>query len=351
MTIKNNARVLKKGYSISPIIKGGWQLAGGHGVIDKESAIADMFRFVQCGITTFDCADIYTGVEEMIGEFLRQYRKRYGRTKASAIHIHTKCVPDLDKLSTISKEYIESIIDRSRERLGLQQLDVVQFHWWDFDIPGHMQVMEYLAELQKAGKIRHLAVTNFDMLHLQDVKERGISIVSNQVQYSLLDHRPEHGMVEFCRKNAISLLCYGTLAGGFLSEKYLGIPEPVEPLENRSLTKYKLIINEFGGRRRFQILLKTLSRVAQKHHVTISHVAMKYIIEKPIVAAIIVGARNSAHLRGLEQVFSFDLDEEDKEKIRHVVGSAEGPAGDIYSVERIKNGPHATIMKYNLSKV
>ena len=58
---------LAKGYEISRIIKGGWHLAGDHGVIDPDQAVRDMAAFVEGGITTFDCADIYTGVEAMIG--------------------------------------------------------------------------------------------------------------------------------------------------------------------------------------------------------------------------------------------------------------------------------------------
>ena len=61
---------LAPGYTISRLIKGGWQLAGGHGPVDPAAALADMDRFVDAGITTFDCADIYTGVEALIGRWL-----------------------------------------------------------------------------------------------------------------------------------------------------------------------------------------------------------------------------------------------------------------------------------------
>src|SRR5690606_30233694 len=60
---------LAPGYTISRLIKGGWHLAGGHGRVDRDQAIADMARFVEAGVTTFDCADHYTGVEALIGDF------------------------------------------------------------------------------------------------------------------------------------------------------------------------------------------------------------------------------------------------------------------------------------------
>ena len=94
---------LAPGYSISRIIKGGWHLAGGHGNIDPDQAVRDMAGFVEAGITTFDCADIYTGVEELIGRFRVQFPEL-----AKEIQIHTKFVPDYSILKTITPEDVES---------------------------------------------------------------------------------------------------------------------------------------------------------------------------------------------------------------------------------------------------
>ena len=69
---------LAPGHSISRVIKGGWQLAGGHGEIDRETVIEDMIAFADAGITTFDCADIYTGVEALIGAFRSEYKRVAG---------------------------------------------------------------------------------------------------------------------------------------------------------------------------------------------------------------------------------------------------------------------------------
>lgn len=334
---------------ISKIIKGSWQLAGGHGIVDRQQAIEDMFSFVEAGITTFDCADIYTGVEELIGQFLVEYRKRYGKKEAEKIKIHTKFVPDLDKLANLSKKEVEKIIDRSLKRLHVDQLDLVQFHHWDFDVSNYVKTAKHLVDLQKKGKIKYIGVTNFDIAHLKELIDNGVPIVSNQVQYSVLDHRPENGMIEFCQKNSIKLLCYGTISGGFLSEKYLGMPEPKEPFENRSLVKYKLIIEEFGGFELFQELLKCLNQIAKKHKVSITNVATRYILQKPQVAGAIIGVRNKDHLEDNLKVFNFKLDQEDLSSIKNIVSKSKGPKGDIYGLERIKVGKHAAIMKYNLN--
>ncbi len=243
-------------------MKGGWQLAGGHGPVDAAAALDDMDRFVDAGITTFDCADIYTGVEALIGEWLRSRDVRGG---AVPVQIHTKYVPDLDRLATHSRADVVRGVDRSLGRLGVERIDLVQLHWWDYDIPGYVEAAAWLDEQRRAGKIRHVGLTNFDQRRLAEIVAAGVPIVSHQVQYSVLDRRPANGIADQCARHGIGLLCYGALAGGFLSDRYLGRPEPAGPLENRSLVKYRLIIDEFGGWDRFQALLTVLGEVAARH--------------------------------------------------------------------------------------
>ncbi|MGQ9598247.1 MAG: aldo/keto reductase [Anaerolineae bacterium] len=342
---------LAPGYTISRVIKGNWQLAGGHGPVEWEQALQDLYLYVQAGITTLDCADIYTGVEELLGEFLRRHRAAMRTGTLPEVQIHTKCVPDLDILPTLTRRDIEAIVDRSLRRLGVECLDLVQFHWWDYDIPGHVEAALYLKSLQEAGKIRYLAVTNYDAPHLEELLEAGVPVISNQVQYSVLDHRPERGLVELCEPHGITLLCYGTVAGGFLSERYLGVPEPEPPFENRSLIKYKLIIDDFGGWELFQQLLSTLKKVADRHGASVASVATRYILQQKGVGAAIVGARHARHLPATLRVFDIKLDEADLAAIQCIIQQAQGPVGDVYSVERIKDGKHAAIMRYNLNQL
>lgn len=157
-------------------------------------------------------------------------------------------------------------------------------------------------------------------------------------------------MVAFCQRHGISLLCYGTVAGGFLSDRYLGAPEPEPPLDNRSLVKYQLIIQDFGGWKPFQSLLATLRSVADKHGTTLATIAMRYVLGRSQVGAVIVGARHARHLPDLLRLFDFELDEEDLAAIQRAVDAGVGPVGDVYAAERIKGGKHAAIMKYNLNK-
>ena len=99
--------------------------------------------------------------------------------------------------------------------------------------------------LKEKGKIRNIGVTNFDTAHLKELVDAGIPVVSMQAQYSVFDRRTERKMLDYCKENDIKLLCYGTLSGGFLAEKWMG-RKAAEP-ETRSQVKYLQIIEDSLG--------------------------------------------------------------------------------------------------------
>lgn len=338
---------LAPGYDIAGLINGGWQLSAGHGqpVRDADAVVDDLVRLVDAGFDTFDCGDIYVGVEEILGRLLRRCA-RDGRM--APVRVHTKFVPDLDDLAHIGRHDVERIIDRSLSRFGVERLDLVQLMWWDYGVPRYVEVASWLDELRRAGKIRLIGATNFDVLRLKEIVAAGIPVASHQVQYSLLDRRPERGMVELCARHGIQLLVYGSLAGGFLSTRWLGHPAPEPPFANRSLVKYRLIIDEFGGWDRFQSLLETLSEIGSRHGASISNVAVRWVLDRPGVAAAIVGAADARHVQDNLAVFGCQLDAGDLAHLQPFEDA--GPAGDVYSVERHRDGPHGAIMRYNLQR-
>jgi aryl-alcohol dehydrogenase-like predicted oxidoreductase len=337
---------LAPGYSISRLLRGGWQLAGGHGEVKRDRAIAEMRAFVDAGVTTFDCADIYTGVEELIGAF----RATLSPADRARLQVHTKYVPDLSALATLTPAEVEATIDRSLRRLNAEVLDLVQFHWWDYAIPGWLEAAQQLARLKEKGKIRNVAGTNFDTPHTQAMMAGGVKLVSMQVQYSLLDRRVAGALSVLAGASGLKFLCYGTVAGGFLSARWLGKPDPTEPLANRSLVKYRLIIEEFGGWDAFQALLQLLDVIARKHGVSITAVATRWVLDQPHVAGAIVGARYADHLADNLAVFRFALDAEDRAAIDALLARHPGPQGDFYTLERDRHGPHGRIMKYELNR-
>ena len=330
---------LDAGYDICPILTGGWQLAADHGAIAGGSPLTSLEQLVDAGFDTFDCADIYTGVEEILGR-LRRARP--------AIRVHTKLVPDLSELPSLRRRDVEAAIDRSLQRLDAPQLDLVQLHWWDFDIPGYVEVAGWLAELQAAGKIRLVGLTNFDVPRLLEVIRAGVSIATHQVQYSLLDRRPENGMVATCRGHGIQLLCYGALAGGFLSDRYLGAAAPEPPHANRSLTKYRLIVDEAGGWEALQSRLRVLREIGDRHAVSIAAVAARWVLDRPGVGGVILGASSADHIAENLRTLELELRSGDVRELAELVEETPGPAGDIYALERASGGPHEAILRKNL---
>lgn len=340
---------LRPGYTISQVIRGGWQLAGGHGEVDRKSTVEDMIAFAQAGITTFDCADIYTGVEELIGAFRHEYADRFGAEALAKIKVHTKLVPDLARLATVDRNYVRGIVETSLKRLRMERLDLVQFHWWDYEVPRYLDAIGWLDEMRAEGKVDHVGGTNFDTARTMEIIRSGVPLLSMQVQYSLLDARPGRLLAKAAQENGMWILCYGTVAGGFLGDRWLGKTEPQHPLENRSLTKYKLIIDDFGGWELFQLLLATLRRIADRHGSDIATVASAAMLNRPGVAAVIVGARNRDHLARNVAVSELNLSEADHEVIAAVQAQGHVPDGDTYTLERDRHGRHGSIIKYNLN--
>ena len=118
---------------------------------------------------------------------------------------------------------------------------------------------------------------------------------------------------------------------------------------NRSLIKYRLIIDEFGPWDLFQTLLKTLDMVGKRHGVPLSAVATRWVLDQPQVAAAIVGARYARHLPQTLQVFEAALTDEDRAEIAAVLDQSGGPEGPVFGLESDRNGRHGRIMKYNLN--
>ena len=337
---------LAPGYRIPRIIRGGWQLSGDHGAVDRERALTEMTAFAAAGLNTVDGADIYTGVEDMYGEF----NTRRAAAGLPRLQVHTKFVPDYGDLGRVDAAYVRRIIERSLQRLRAERLDLVQFHWWDYTVPGMVETALELEALRRAGLIASIGGTNFDTPCSTAMLDAGVPLVSMQVQYSLLDRRPQNQLAGLCLARGLQMLCYGTLAGGFFSERWLGQPEPGSELTNRSLIKYKLVIDEFGGWVAFQDLLQALQQIGARHGVRIATVATRWVLDQPGVGAAIVGARYADRLNDTLGVFRLRLDGQDHALLAQILADHSGPGGDTYTLERDKAGPHGRIMKYDLNK-
>ena len=337
MTIPESSQFsLTSDMPVCRILNGMWQVSGAHGAIDPEAALRSMFDYTDAGLTTWDLADHYGPAEDFIGEFRRRLASARGEEALAEIQAFTKWVPSPGPMT---RQIVEGNVDISRRRMGMERLDLLQFHWWDYRDSRYLEALSHLSGLRDEGQLRALALTNFDTQRMRDIADHGIRIVSNQVQYSLIDRRPEVAMAALCREQGNSLLAYGTLCGGLLSDRYLGQPEPTPgALNTASLRKYKQMIDAWGGWSLFQELLTALRAIADRHNATIANVAVRYVLDRPAVAGVIVGARLGVaeHITDNLRVFGIQLDDEDLSAIEAVLSRSRdlyrliGDCGDEY---------------------
>jgi aryl-alcohol dehydrogenase-like predicted oxidoreductase len=331
-----NYQYLTPEFAICKILNGMWQVAGGHGYIDQELALADMMKYHDAGLKSWDLADIYGPAEDFIGIFRRRLSTSKGNKELDSVQALTKWVPQPMHITrSITKENIE----RSLRKMDVGSLDLLQFHWWDYNNPYYMDALNYLFDLKDGQLIKNIGLTNFDTERLQIITDSNLKIVSNQIQYSIIDRRPEIRMIPFCIAHRISLLAYGSICGGLISERYLGRAEPIgAELNTMSLRKYKRMIDAWGGWGLFQELLSNLNRISQKHNVSIANVATRYILDKPGVAGVIIGVRLGIvdHVNDNKQVFNLALDKSDLNDINYVCKKSNnlferiGDCGDEY---------------------
>jgi len=311
--------------SISRILTGLWQIADmerdGNQLNHNETA-QSMIPYMKAGLTTFDMADHYGSSEIIAGILNKKFAQEH------PVQLLTKWVPPP---GPVKPEDVQAAVKKALSRLQTDQLDLLQFHAWNYADPSWLDGLFGLHELQQEGLIKHLGVTNFDAVHLKMVLDSSIKVVSNQVCFSMLDQRANGNMTSVCQKYGVKLLAFGTLAGGFLGEKWLG---HTEPDQSDSLTwsqmKYLRFIKNAGGWKKFQSLLKSLKKVAQKHGVTISNIASRHILEHPAVGGIIIGARlgESEHIKENQKLFEFSLDRGDHEIIKKSLSSLNPISGD-----------------------
>lgn len=324
----------KSNLQVSRTIQGYWQLAGGHGRYTEVDAIANMNAHLQAGMTTLDTADIYGPSELIVGKFMKDH-------PTNAIPCTKFCC--FRYLEEIDRAEVKLRIQKSCERLQVSKLPLVAFFWSNYDIKKYVDVALYLTELKEEGLIGEIGATNFDLPRLKELKAAGVPLVSHQVQLSALDRRPvQSGMTDWCAANDVSLIAFGTVGSGILSDKYLGKGAPTQEEKNTaSMRMYSSTAARFGDWKLVQELLKTMNAVAQSvrsdgrcAEANISNIAQRYVLETPAVASVLIGVRNQDHIQENIRTHSFQLTPEEREAIDKVVAKRSGPQGDVWDIER-----------------
>jgi aryl-alcohol dehydrogenase-like predicted oxidoreductase/enamine deaminase RidA (YjgF/YER057c/UK114 family) len=318
---------LGPGLEVPRVLTGLWQVADMERdgrPLDPDATGQALGEYVDAGFDAFDMADHYGSAELLVGRYLA----RADRGRATAF---TKWCPPP---GSMTPEVVRAGVQQRLERLGVPRVDLLQFHWWQYRHPGYLDAMLELDRLRRDGLVRHLGVTNFDTDHLRLLVKHGIPIVTNQVSFSLLDRRPAGRMTDVCQESGVRLLAYGVLGGGFLSDRWVGQPEPTT-IPDWSKSKYKRFVDTVGGWAALQRVLAAARTIALKHGVSVANVATRWVLEQAAVGAVIIGARlgEREHRGDNLAVFGFALDEADTARLAEAQSQLReipGDCGDEY---------------------
>jgi aryl-alcohol dehydrogenase-like predicted oxidoreductase/enamine deaminase RidA (YjgF/YER057c/UK114 family) len=328
MTVRPDRIRLTPDLDISRLVCGLWQVADiekNGKTIDPETGADALAAYAKAGFDTFDMADHYGSAEIITGRLLARFE---GTDRPRAF---TKWCPEPGPMT---REIVRRGVEERLERLNVSKIDLLQFHWWTFEHPAWLDALHEMQAMKEEGLIGALGLTNVDAAHLALALADGIEIVSNQVSFSLIDRRAAGDLSRVCARSGVKLLAYGTLCGGFLSEKWLGKPEPTE-IPDWSRSKYKRFIDAAGGWEPYQAILRAASNIASKHNVSLSNVASRWVLEHEAVAATIIGARlgESEHRDDNLNVFRFALDADDHAALNAAFAQTTpipGDCGDEY---------------------
>jgi aryl-alcohol dehydrogenase-like predicted oxidoreductase len=329
---------LAPGITIARVIRGGWQLHEAADHVDRAAAIADLHRFADAGMATFETADTYRGVDAILAAFLAE-RRASGK---GDVRVHTRLT--LDDAPT--RPQVRGKLAWLRARLGAP-LDLVQLASWRHGAADLRSAWSWLVEAAP-GTARHLGLMNLDADHVETITHGLVAPLTLQAQISLIDRRAERTLLPYCREHDIALLAYGTLAGGFLSRKWLGWPDPglVPSAATPFQREYRLIIEAGGGWAAYQRLLATLAAIGERHGVDAGTVATRWALDQPGIAAVLVGASTAARIADLERLATLRLG--DDERAALAATALPGPPGPVGGFERDPAGPMAATIAHSI---
>ena len=302
-------------YCISQLIAGGWQLQK-----RGNDAIEHLLQLSRLGITTYETSDNYSYGQSLLGRFLSKARQSLPSEIYSDIQIHTRYTAPTTG-SAPSKGTVVDSIDRSLKELKVPRLDLLQLQWWNLNVPGFEETLSLIGDLRKAGKIHHIGKTNFGVQILDRVIATNVPVITNQVQYSILDRRADNQLSAYAERYGINLLTYGALAGGFLGRKWISVHDPAaDPMSGKRFShEYRSIIDLAGGWNTFQNLLHVLNTIASKHGCSPSTIALRWVLQKGPGSSVLIGGSSPKQLMDLLPAFKINLSPTDVATIHKTV--------------------------------
>lgn len=270
---------------------------GAHGIEEERRAVEVS---VEAGVNLFDTAAMYSNgaAESRLGEL----------TRGRDVIIATKYPSGFSfKAEDFPKE-----LEMTLSRLGRDSIDLYQHHFPNARL-SISRLMDFVADAVEAGKVKAVGVSNYSAEQMREayaaLAKRGIPLASNQVEYSLLNRKPEvNGVMDVCRELEITLIAYSPLAGGRLTGKYSA--------QNRPSGFFRRILPQYNRKalEEIQPVIKLLCEIGERYSKTPSQVALRWLIENPLVIPI-PGAKNGKQAADNAQALMLSLTAEEVETL------------------------------------
>ena len=278
------------------------------GTARQQEADEIVARCLDAGIDFFDTADVYSSgeSEEILGRALGARRGDV----VLATKVRGRMSPDPNDVG-LSRHHILNAADASLRRLGTDYIDLYQVHGWDALTPLE-ETLRALDDLVRWGRVRYVGASNFAAWHL--MKALGIAardglerFVTLQPLYNLMSRDVEHELVPLCLDQGLGILPWSPLAGGFLSGKYRrGRPRPQGARRSNPENQFLRFDEERG-----LDIVETLADIAATHGGTVAQAALNWLLAKPGVTSVILGARTLEQLEDLLGTLAWSMSPEE----------------------------------------
>ena len=274
------------------------------GQVDEETSIKIVNRALDCGINVIDTANIYTGgkSEEVVGKAVKGRRDE--------VIIATKVgFGDLEgpNQSGLSRKHILSQVEHSLTSLQTEYIDIYYMHRYDPETPLE-ETLRTFDDLVRHGKVRYVACSNFtagQVAKAQEICETHDleKLIAVQPPYNLLQRDIEDSIIPYCQQEHLGILTYTPLMGGFLTGKYSkDTPPPAGSRFKYNPRLWKRANNESNF-----AVLEQIEKVAEDVGISISKLAISWILMNPAITAPIVGASRVAQVKENCQIVEINL--------------------------------------------
>jgi aryl-alcohol dehydrogenase-like predicted oxidoreductase len=313
---------------ITPIGFGAWAIGGGDwiygwGPQDDHDSIAAIHRAIDLGMNWIDTAAVY-GLghsEDIVARALAGVpasTRPYVFTKCSLVWNEKRAVGHSLEPASLRRE-----LEGSLQRLGVETIDLYQIHWPAMPPDGPTPLLEEawrtLDDMRRAGKVRHIGVSNFTVEHLQRVAPIA-PVVSLQPPYSMLVRGIEDAVLPYCAANGVGVIAYSPMQSGLLTgtmtrERIAAFPAD-DWRRNSAEFKEPRLSRNFA-------LVESLRAIGERHGRSPGEVAVAWTLRLPAVTGAIVGARSAAQVDGVIGAMTFRLTEDELSEIEDALpGSA-----------------------------